>query len=413
MGSLFSTTGILRPGRAALRGALDRIGLFSYFSPLMVRSSLLIMTAAAWLLAASALAEPLQIAPQQGLLLLRSGGVLQGKIARSGDHFYVALKDGEIRVKAADVELFAHDLDEAYRLKHAALVGDAAGHLELAGWCLNNNLLGYAAREILSAREANPKHPEIPLLERRLQLAVQPVHWPKFGGLPAVHNAPEELDALVSRLPGGTIETYTSTIQPLLVNRCATGGCHGPGSTNRFHLERPAAGRLPTRRVTQRNLQATVRMINLADPAASPLLTQPSGAHGTAREAIFTMHDEHAYEQLARWVEAVTRREQPPQPASVDQTSAPLLQTIAPRGAGRQRAPHVTPAGMATNAGPAAAAEAPPSDSQQDDTQQGIAEPAKTTDDKSDDAKDGQRERKRSDDPFDPEIFNRRYGTKR
>jgi len=66
---------------------------------------------------------PLNLEPQQGVLLLTNGQVLRGKVTQAGDYYYVALEHGEIRVRAGDVELFCHDLDEGYRRRCEAIQG--------------------------------------------------------------------------------------------------------------------------------------------------------------------------------------------------------------------------------------------------------------------------------------------------
>ncbi|MEX2025954.1 MAG: hypothetical protein WEH44_01615, partial [Pirellulaceae bacterium] len=61
-----------------------------------------------------AAAEPV-LTPQQGVLLLRNGNVIEGHVTRAGDYYLVTFGDsGEARLAAADVESLCVDLDDAY-----------------------------------------------------------------------------------------------------------------------------------------------------------------------------------------------------------------------------------------------------------------------------------------------------------
>ncbi len=342
-------------------------------------------------LAALAQAEPLQLAPTEGVLLLHNGSTLQGQITRVGDHYCVALPGAEIRVRVGEVELYCRDLDEAYRLKSGVLhPGQVEQRLELVEWCLAHDLLGYAARELVQARREAPQHPRLEFVERRLQLRANPpdvVHVPE--GLPT-QAAAQELNTWARGLPSGALETYTNTIQPLLLNRCATGSCHGPAAENQFRLERIAGGRPLTRSITQRNLEATLQCLDRQDASASPLLTKPLAAHGDAPEALFTRHDLAQYQQLVQWVQQIAQH-QPPQPANVQRTSAPLLQTINPSRLPQSARPPAADT-MQTDANTRADS-APPAEEERRRSPQYGAPPAKPV----------------AKDPFDPALFNQQF----
>ena len=303
----------------------------------MNRSSLLLvlLLLGGWLSLGVVLrGEPLAVTPQEGILVLRSGGIVRGVITRAGSEYYVGVKAGEIRLNADEVELVCSDLDEAYRIKAAGLpTGHVSEHVELAQWCLQQNLLGYAARELLAGRKADPTFPKLELLERRLDLAMNPVE-PLKASIPKKNTTadPEphsETEEIVNRVPTRLIESFTSTIQPMLVNGCSNAACHGSTSKNKLHLERSAFGRPTSFRITQRNLASVLTCVDLENAAASPLLTLPLGAHGTAAEAVLTKRDLEKYRQLVAWVTDVTRTIAPPTPNNVSlPAGGPLLQTI-------------------------------------------------------------------------------------
>jgi hypothetical protein len=86
-----------------------------------------------------------------------------------------------------------------------------------------------------------------------------------------------------------------------LMNNCTAAGCHGPQSTTNFKLTR-VAGPSANQRVTQRNLLAALQYIDRENPEHSRLLTQPRGPHGSAKSAIFTQRQAEQYCRMSDWV---------------------------------------------------------------------------------------------------------------
>jgi hypothetical protein len=266
--------------------------------------------------------EPPRSASQQELLVLRNGEVLAGRVARDGDYYRVLLPDGELRVRSAEAELVCRNFDEAYNFKRKRLaLGRADDHLDLADWCLRQSLPGYAAKEIAAAMALDPQNPRTEFLDRRLQQMLEAPPTASSGkGFEVTQVTNEDLDRLVRGMPPGTVEAFTSTIQPLLMNSCATSSCHGPASKSSYILLRIPGDRTGSRRLTQRNLQSTVTMLDYQNPQQSRLLTAASRAHGTAVSAIFDPQTVK-YRQLFLWIASVTQRAGVPdlsdQPATV------------------------------------------------------------------------------------------------
>jgi hypothetical protein len=98
------------------------------------------------------------------------------------------------------------------------------------------------------------------------------------------------------------METFTQTVQPLLMNNCTASGCHGPLSTNNLRLIRVSTADAANRRSTQRNLQAVLQYVDRNNPLQSELLKVPAAPHGTAKNAVFTERRSMQYLRLADWV---------------------------------------------------------------------------------------------------------------
>jgi hypothetical protein len=284
---------------------------------------------------------PLQLAPQKGVLLLRSGEVLNGTVIPAGDHYIVSQPHAEIRVQSGKVDKLCKDLNEAYEHKRTKIeLGKAAEHVALADWCLQNGLLELADRELSYALAADVNYPRIRLLERRLQVARRSAE-PAAPHVKPMEAGPtnDELDRMVRGMSGAAVETFTSTIQPLLLNTCTTAGCHLPPSNTKMQLLRIPANSPASRRTTQRNLYSIWRQIDPSNPLASPLLTVPLEQHGTAKAALFSTHEAEQYRLLASWVGEMARGRKPSQPATVAKPASALLQTMPPLGPGRVAQP--------------------------------------------------------------------------
>lgn len=276
--------------------------------------------------------EPLPQNPsERGIVILRNGEILQGQITRSEGFYVVDLPYGQIRLKNADVELVCASLDEGYRRKRAAIqVGDVHNHLELAGWCLRHNLLDQAAKELADAKVADPRNPMIAALKNRLDMAMEPASPQKSKHAQPAGPSNDDLDRMVRSLPRGAVETFTQSVQPVLMNHCTGSGCHGLQSDTGMKLIRISSGRSPSRRFTQRNLYSVLQYIDQENPSASKLLTTAGGPHGTVQHAIFSQHEASQYKRLVEWVGQVTQHETPAA-APADAAPPPSSPEPAPR----------------------------------------------------------------------------------
>jgi hypothetical protein len=276
-------------------------------------------------------ADPIALAPRQGVLLLNNGHVIEGTIAAAGDRYDVLREDVEVRVKRSDVSAVCDNLPQCYQHKLSLIEADRVlDHLELMEWCLQHKLIESAEKELQTARSLDPMHPRIRLLEPRLALAKEApakAEPAKEGEKPA---ATEQLDKLVRNLPPGAMEQFTNTIQPMLLNYCSKAGCHASRSSGVLRLERIPPNRLAGRHTSQHNLAAALAMIDRDNPPNSQLLQAPIRPHGSMKLPVFTDREQSQYRQLVRWVFLVANAKEPPRP-TLEERTAPLAQA-APGG---------------------------------------------------------------------------------
>lgn len=260
-------------------------------------------------LAASLLgAEPVGLAPEAGVLLLRNGHVIQGNITKAGDYYVVVLGDsGELRIPTADAECTAASLADIYHQKVQKLDGKLASYLNLAEWCLRQREPGWATQQWLAASKIDPKHPRVIAVERRLasvaeEMSRQPTAPPKASPVVPEVESPETALAELSPL---AIERYSTVIQPMVLNRCGANQCHGSASKTDLALFRPATGQPLIKRFTDRNLQTLLKFVDREKPSDSPLLIMAQRRHGGMTSATFDKRSQSQVKDLREWLDLV------------------------------------------------------------------------------------------------------------
>jgi hypothetical protein len=239
-------------------------------------------------------------APRDGVLVLRNGRVLHGRITPLGESYLITIGDGgEACIPRTEVEFDCASLDEGYLIKRDELeTDDARSHLALANWCLQQGLLARAADQLLVAAMRSPDDPALKILERQLaaRVAQTAQHRVVSYSPTAAAPLPDEPD-----IEPFLVQQFTTTIQPILFNRCASFACHGGGSSA-YRLIRPGSGQVPTSRLTQKNLQATLTYVDRQQPDASRLLTMAQEPHGRVKQAIFHEKTGNQLALLSGWI---------------------------------------------------------------------------------------------------------------
>ncbi len=346
------------------------------------------LTTALWLtvVASSVCAQSTEsnLTSSEGVVLLRNGQTLEGNITRTGDDYLVTRgATSEVRLPAAAVELVCANLESLYQHRVATIVpGDRASHLALARWCLQHDLIARAADQALSAFALDSSPQGLAVLERQLLATERQPETAEAGTTqgrttPSLH----EIAGTIEALPAGTVPEFVNSIQPLLLNRCATSGCHGLTSSAEFKLLRPSSRQALSRRMTHRNLFAALAYVDRTHPNQSRLLTLPRSPHG-GQGAVFSEAEAHQIQMLAKWVAGIADQTVDDLPQSVAKPPAVLLQTRADAIKSLQN-------DFSNNESPV-----PHTSDDNGPTIPGAIE--KTSDDY------------QPRDPFDPEVFNRR-----
>ncbi len=349
---------------------------------------------------------------------MRNGNHLEGAVREQKTGYWVTLAGGgEIFLPNDKVELVAKSLEHVYHLKQAAArKGVVRDQLDMAEWCLRNRLLPYAADHLLTAMTLTPDHARIPVLQHRLRMAAEQQatdhEREQIATAPIASESPEPATAKSAFEPGdlrpGTLELFTSFVQPVLLNRCSAAACHGATSPCEFRLQRPGAGTCISRKITLHNLQAALALIDQDSPHNSPLLITPIGPHADLPQGLFASHEVGQLKRLAMWVQVATGRQGIQTAAYVEQPDQHLMQRLPGPG---KASPGFGGRNFPANGPPADGAMSPyrqgngPSAADEDS---GEPRRLNTIDSRpirgEHSAPDAVRQ-----DPFDPALFNRRH----
>jgi len=338
----------------------------------MYRTLLIVVSSCATLVVAFCVAG--ESSPQDAaVVILRNGNFLRGHVTNLGDRYLVKLPSGaDVQVSTKRVDFVSRTLDDAYRRIRDAKPPTIRNRLALAQWCIRVKLYARAADQLLALRNADPRSRQLHQLEQRLaalvQDSVRASHASASGKSRTPTTSQRSTKRKVSPLPPGAVQQFTSTIQPILLNRCSANACHGSTTSSRFRLIRPAKGYLLKRRATQRNLRAALRWIDRENPASSPLLNVPNAPHGTAKTAVFeSRFGAEQRNRLSQWIRSL---------------SVPVKKTAAPAAIKKEKTTLSQPMEV---------------DPEPEDLGSGEFQ----TDRKS--------KAYRAKDPFDPELFNRQF----
>ncbi|MFN0054702.1 MAG: hypothetical protein ACKV0T_21225 [Planctomycetales bacterium] len=258
-------------------------------------------------------------AAEPGVLLLRTGATIEGRILKSGANYEVYLAHGgRMFVPGEQVRQQGGNLKEIYRKLRESVQKDetSSGHVTLARWCVTNHLLSDARTELNDALSLDAGNSEARNLLHKLDDLANPSAKGESkssrSSKPVVvsHSAQSDDQESLGGLSREMAQQFTRKIQPILVNNCAAAGCHGANSESDFRLQRVLPGSLTSRVATERNLASVLQQIDPKTPRKSPLLTTPTGNHGRHGKAPFS--GPRGADQLAdlkAWVQRVAKSE--------------------------------------------------------------------------------------------------------
>jgi cytochrome c553 len=234
-----------------------------------------------------------------GVVLTDGGQLHEGRIDRLGDFVRIMSGGRTTMLRSANIAFTGDTKLEAYEYlrtkRKSDSASDAAG---LADWCRKHGLMKEAVAEARTAVRLAPDDRGIAKLALEIEDdAKRPRPVMRIVGAPAppakavvssskpvaaVPTMPRETP-VASVVPAALEQSFAKSVQAVLMNACAN--CHAdPNRAVSFRLARIPEG-ISQSPKTAENAVAAFRMVNPAQPAASPLVTYALTPHGGRRSA--------------------------------------------------------------------------------------------------------------------------------
>jgi hypothetical protein len=284
-----------------------------------------------WILAVLVTALPASIVESQdgdqGYVLLADWGVIRGSVREIPGQIIITQGDNEIRLRRDRVCCWAPNLAGLHRY----LIDNRQGstidsHLDVAKWCLRNRFPAGATAELIAVLRVEPNHAEANRLVQDLknwnesQAAEDdakadrsaggtdpPSGSPNGSPVASDETTPDggtaaegsDFDAVVK----SQILNFNRSIQPILINQCGQAACHGNPTHPGFVITGPQRGHdRPGAETSRSNLITTLKWVDTAKPASSPLLVRALRPHGASDSPPLGPQDRIAVNELRAWV---------------------------------------------------------------------------------------------------------------
>ena len=245
--------------------------------------------------------------PVIGIIVLVDNQVIKGRCTPRPDGYDVEVSSGRLFIESDRIRFVAKDPDDAYlQMRRSQGMLTPEVHMNLARWCLSNNMKDYAELEVLDALRRDPNRADA----RRMLAALKRTNEtdPESPSGFTEYSTPKRTTVdMESRSLAGLARPiateFTRHVQPILINKCATTGCHGVNAESSFQLTSTARGSSAV--ISERNLAAVLKQVDLTRPSSSPLLLVLEKAHGGQASSMFRSRAGSLQMKVLRdWVQA-------------------------------------------------------------------------------------------------------------
>ena len=263
-----------------------------------------------WLAGVSIVCAQEEVQPgKTSVLLMKTGRLVSGEIGESAGGYLVKNPTGSMLVPYEDVAFEAKNLHEIYLKQRSSMKFPTANsHLNLARWCITNELFEEAKDELRDAIRLEPKRSEPQLMLRQLmsvsptkeRMTVQQKIQEKL-----ITKKLENADEATS-LTGISREqsaVFVRKIQPIMLNKCGNAKCHGNAATSKFRLTQVTRRYGNHRIYAEKNLAEVMKWIDFHQPSNSPLIVKPIQEHPQNGMVVFSGYAGRKQQQIIQdWV---------------------------------------------------------------------------------------------------------------
>lgn len=265
-------------------------------------------------------------------VLLRNGNVLYGSADQIGEMVCITRDDKTtISLPTSQVESIGKSLHELYQHRCRNRFPDDLKRLQSdVRWSLRNGLLTEAASDVLHARKLDPANAQTIQLLRQVAARMKQQSIPEAisNGVPrnavamnadmsrdpavqtVSHESPQTTPNL-DQQPNGDDQPiglserstyeFAAKIQPILMNRCVS--CHARDDDNDrvFKIHSSLTSRWAPKIVADENLRAVMQFVDSNYPGNSLIRTKASDGHGGRRDS-FGSPGSAMMTNLDRWL---------------------------------------------------------------------------------------------------------------
>lgn len=239
------------------------------------------------------------------VLVLDNDRTLEGEIERVGDQFRLRRGEAISWIPPQASAVLCADIREAYLvLRQRANLRDPDERIRLAQWCVARGLKDEAIAEARGAMELRPDYPPAQRMVRHLE-SMRQNEAAEAAKAAKGQIEPEMSTALALEMTAPSLGVFTTKVQPILMNACAS--CHATGRGGEFKLARVYSGSNSNKRITQQNASSVMSQITPSQSLASPLLVKAVSVHGDQTQPALRGRQTEPFRILEAWVQQVSR----------------------------------------------------------------------------------------------------------
>lgn len=257
-------------------------------------------------------------------VLLKNDNVLFGQAYQVGEFVLVRTSEnGQVKLPRKSVACWADSPQSLYQFRvDQRESDDISAQLRDVKWCIQNDFYDLASRELDSIRQVAPNHPEVHTFSQQLhRLTTKPKTPAAFvpAATPPVEVQQASFDGKeLAPVDLATLQGFAKHVQPTLINRC--GNCHSQSAGQKWSLTLPTPGSRPSSQITRDNLAATLPFVLGETAEQTELFVRSTTAHGGGA-APLNPRTAKAIRTFKGWLELALRS----QPAA-DEVSNPVAQ---------------------------------------------------------------------------------------
>jgi hypothetical protein len=292
---------------------------------------------------------------QSNTVLLKNGNVLRGTVQRDRNRFQIQTSSNRIVLDDSQVAYVCDSMDEAFQLTQAESNPDSVeSQVTVFQWCMRHKLHSQAQQQIQTLQLMPIKRQRLEHLNRLVNVAIDreirlqqtanqqqaPRIKPDSRGseeqqaeiaqvgydkpiqiqpLPSSESNEVELSSdrphvaslkeiadFSKSFPGPSVAYFKRTIEPQMIRNCFNAGCHNANQSSLSLIS--LHDKSTTKTIRQRNFYNIMKYVDLHAPLESPLFQMATTPHAGMTKAVYT-EDRGQTTTLRNWLLSIATPE--------------------------------------------------------------------------------------------------------